>query len=125
MTDTERPETFIFWLAAAARELREQSNARLEHVAAAADEGVHVVRRFEKGDTKTIPRNLDRLIAGYAQVAGVDNPRDIFEMALRMWREYGEPQDGRLTAAQKFDAAIAAGVQRVRSAQARPQRTRS
>jgi hypothetical protein len=73
-----------YWLAAAARELREQADRKQVHVAAGADVDQSTVWRFEHSGT--FPRNVDSLIAAYAEDLSM-SPIEIWAKALEMWRE--------------------------------------
>lgn len=84
-----RPDTLLFWLAQLARHLRNEAGLNLVHIAAAAG-GVDqsTISRFERGESW--PYNFELVVAAYAEETGVEDPREIWELALGMWREHGE-----------------------------------
>lgn len=81
-------QQFAYWLAKAAIEVREGAHATPEHVGAAARLRSETVTRFEK--VENWPRDLDRLMAAYADVAGIDDARTIFDLALDKWYANGD-----------------------------------
>jgi hypothetical protein len=81
-------QQFAYWLAKAATQVREGAHATPEHVGAAARLRSETVTRFEKAENW--PRDLDRLMAAYADVAGIDDARKIFDLALDKWYANGD-----------------------------------
>lgn len=83
-------DTMIYWLARAARELREGAEPprKQVHVAAALSIDQSTVYRFEQGESW--PRQTDAVVAAYAEDLDIDDAREIWELALRMWKEHGE-----------------------------------
>ena len=73
------------WLAAAARQLRENDDRdrKLAHIAASASVDQSTVWRFEHRGT--YPRDLDKLIAAYAHDLDME-PLAIWEHAIELWR---------------------------------------
>jgi hypothetical protein len=96
------PHGMIFWLAHAAREAREAADRKQVHIAAEIDRDQSVITNFEKG--KTQPRELDRIIAGYASDLEIPEYQ-LWERALVMWREN---QTDPLTEAPQTAAELAA-----------------
>jgi hypothetical protein len=86
---TEAPagQRYLYWLAEAAKQLREHAGVRPETVASIMDVGIHRIDRFEKAENW--PRDAERLLAAYAQVVGLDDARDIYQRALDLWYEHG------------------------------------
>lgn len=74
----------IFWLARAAKEIRDQQERKQVHIAAAIDVDQSTVNRFEQGENW--PRDPDLLVRGYAEDLDID-PQDLWAEALKMWRE--------------------------------------
>jgi hypothetical protein len=104
-------QRFLYWLAHAATQARERVDVRAETIASMLDMSVESVRRFETA--KHFPNDPDRMIAAYAAVAGLDDPREIYQQALNLWYAHGSmpllgaKNDGALTAGQKFEREIA------------------
>jgi hypothetical protein len=86
---TEAPagQRYLYWLAEAAKQLREHAGVRPETVASIMDVGIHRIDRFEKAENW--PRDAERLLAAYAQCVGLDDARDIYQRALDLWYEHG------------------------------------
>lgn len=81
-------DTFIYWLAHAAKELREKADRKQVHIAAAMSIDQSSIYRFEQG--RNWPRDPDLVVAAYAEDLDIDDPREIWELALTMWREQGQ-----------------------------------
>jgi hypothetical protein len=91
-TSREVPEApagqrFLYWLAEAAKRLREEAGVRPETVASIMDVGIHRIDRFEKAENW--PRDPDRLMAAYATATGLQDPREIYQRALELWHAHG------------------------------------
>lgn len=85
-------QRFLFWLGEAARQLREEHGLGPSAVSARLGVREATVESFEKA--KNMPRDLEALLAAYAAVCDLDDPRDIVRDALRLWYECGEgPND--------------------------------
>jgi transcriptional regulator with XRE-family HTH domain len=88
---TEPPkagERMLAWLSWAAELIREQAGASQAEVAVAAGlKGTRAIERFEKG--KNWPRDLERIVAAYAEVAGLADTLEPWNVALDLWREHG------------------------------------
>jgi transcriptional regulator with XRE-family HTH domain len=84
-------DTMIHWLAAAAKRLREERRRKQVHIAAALSIDQSSVYRFEAGNNW--PRDPDAMIAAYAEDLDIDDPREIWEMALELWRAEGQAPD--------------------------------
>jgi len=133
-TNTKPGARFMTWLARAAIESREGSGTRLEDIASRARAGIDQIRRFEAA--KSTPREIDRVIAAYAEFAGIADPREIYGRALELWYEHGqaplardEPSGDGLTPGQRFEQAMqprrapkAAPRERARTTSATPKR---
>lgn len=81
-------DTFIYWLARAAKQLREDADRKQVHIAAAMSIDQSSIYRFEQG--RNWPRDPDLVIAAYADDLDLDDPRQIWDLALTMWREQGQ-----------------------------------
>jgi hypothetical protein len=80
-------QRFLYWLAVAATEIRVQAGWSYEDVASLLQIGKEKVTRFEKA--KHWPRDIDRTMAGYAHIGGLEDPRAIYQRALDLWHEHG------------------------------------
>lgn len=81
-------DKLLFWLGEAALRLREEAGLGPSAVAAKLGKREGTVEAFEKG--VNMPRNLEAMLAAYAEVVGLNDSRDIIRDALRLWYEYGE-----------------------------------
>ena len=81
-------DKFLFWLGEAALRLREEAGLGPSAVAAKLGKREGTVEAFEKGIN--MPRNLEAMLAAYAEVTGLSDSRDIIRDALRLWYEHGE-----------------------------------
>lgn len=79
--------TMVYWLARAAKELREAAGRKQVHVAASMSKDQSTVYRFEQGGT--VPRELDLFIAAYADDLEIE-PMQIWARALELWKEDGQ-----------------------------------
>jgi hypothetical protein len=79
----------MYWLRQAAREMREGSERKHVHIGASANADQSTVSRFESGES--MPRDLDKMIAGYADDLDVD-AREIWAAALRLWDASTQPE---------------------------------
>lgn len=109
-------ERFLPYLAIAAKEAREAAGRNVETVAGLVDRRGRTVERFEK--METVPDDPERLMAAYAQVAGLDDPREIYQRALDLWYEHGSMPV--LTAKEKAVSRGETFVQDLQSRRARP-----
>lgn len=109
------PKGMMYFLAHAAREARTEAGRKQVHVAAEIDRDQSVITNFEKG--KTQPRELDRIIAGYASDLEIPEYQ-LWERALTLWRENeGDPLiEAPQTAAELASAPSKPGGRRRRSA---------
>lgn len=73
-----------FWLAAAAKELREAAGRKQVHIAASMNKDQSTVYRFELGEA--VPRELNLFVAAYADDLDI-KAIQIWERALQLWRE--------------------------------------
>jgi len=85
-----------YWLGQTLRHARSQFGITEEQMATSLDVNWRTIRRLETG--LTVGRDIDRAVAGYAYVVGVD-ARDLWADALARWVEDGsvpqfEPMTG-------------------------------
>ena len=80
--------TMLYWLARAAKELREEAGRMQVHIAATMSIDQSSIYRFEQG--RAWPRQTDLMIAAYAEDLDVADARDIWRRALDMWEAQGQ-----------------------------------
>lgn len=83
-------ERFLYWLARAAKQTRENAGIDPLRIALLANlRSDATIKRFEQG--KHWPVDPETLIAAYAHATGLDDPRAIFYLAMDLWYEAGKP----------------------------------
>jgi hypothetical protein len=75
--------TMMYWLATAAKRLRETAGRKQVHVAATMNKDQSTVYRFEQ--RRTVPQELDLFVAAYADDLNI-SPIEIWDQALELWR---------------------------------------
>jgi hypothetical protein len=85
-------EHMLHWVARAAKRLRERAGRKQVHVAAALDRDQSTIYRFEQnglpdGPFFGWPGETDAYLAAYAEDLGIADVKDIWALALEMWRE--------------------------------------
>jgi hypothetical protein len=82
--------TMLYWMASTCRQLR--GDTALEVVAARAGASVGALRAFERANSWPQAHRLDRVIAAYADIAGIDgaDAREVWRRALALWEVHGE-----------------------------------
>lgn len=85
-------EHMLHWLARAAKRLREHAGRKQVHIAAALDRDQSTIYRFEQngmpdGPFFGWPGETDAYIAAYADDLGIQDPKEIWKLALEMWAE--------------------------------------
>jgi hypothetical protein len=115
-TNTNPPPNgrrFLYWIAEAALAVRAEAHASPERVADLIGVGSPTVKRFEKA--QNWPADPDRVMAAYAEVGGLEDPREIYQRALDLWHKHGskpllsaKDDDGALTPGQRFEQEISA-----------------
>lgn len=94
------PRTMRYWLARTLRETRETAGLERNTVANLAGVDGATISRFENGHTW--PQQIDRIVAAYALLCGVDDGRDLWARALTAYRTNGgAPLLGDLNPAQR------------------------
>lgn len=73
------------WLSRAMAETRAQHGLELIDIAYHARVKEGTVARWE--NAQNWPRELDAALAAYAKAAGLSGSRDVWELALQLWRE--------------------------------------
>lgn len=119
-TDASAPGTRMsYWIATALETVRENIGISEDEMATSLGVNWRTIRRLETGGS--MGRDIDRFVAGYAHVAGIEDGRDIWEDALARWRKHGNaPQFEAVSGpAAAFADAIRAEVQRQKGAQSR------
>lgn len=79
-------DTMLYWLARAAKQLREAADLKQVRIGAAINRDQSAVYRFEQA--AAWPRDADLLVAGYAEELAF-SPVEIWEEALRLWKADG------------------------------------
>lgn len=79
--------SMLFWLARAAKELREAADRKQVHIAASIDKDQSTIYRFEQA--RAWPRQADLIVAGYADDLDIDDARTIWRRALELWEAEG------------------------------------
>lgn len=77
-------DSMVYWLAKAAKELREAKGRLQVHVGASASRDQSTIWRFEQG--AKWPRDPDRIVAAYAEDLRV-HPSEIWSRAVQLWSE--------------------------------------
>lgn len=81
----------IYWLAQALQQLRRQADPNVKQVEIAALAGVDqsTIWRLEE-EASGWPRQVELIVAAYAEECGVDDPRDVWALAIDLWRAHGD-----------------------------------
>lgn len=93
----------LFWLTRAARDARIAAGRLQVHVAASANVNQSTIDRFEKGGAW--PRDTDRFVNAYADDLDIE-PVQLWDEALRLWREHLADRDGAATIASEGQRAV-------------------
>ena len=80
----------LHWLLIAARELREAQDRKPPDVGFWLGDASGVYR-FEQG--KGWPRDPDRMVNAYAKECNIEDARELWALALELWRAHGEAPD--------------------------------
>jgi transcriptional regulator with XRE-family HTH domain len=99
----DRPpgQRFEYWLGATARRLREEAGLSLEDMASRVHASKEKLDRFEKGRTR--PHNESEVVAGYAEVCGIADARDVYALALDDWNAHGQAPAAAAIARRRFE----------------------
>lgn len=87
MISADRKRTLDYWLGLTVREKRVAQDVRTSEIAGRMRCGDVTVRNFENG--KTRPRGVDQFLAAYAELLGVHDPLEFYDLALERWRADG------------------------------------
>lgn len=97
-TSTPRPEgeepvasQLAYWIATVLNDAREKAHVKEEEAATTLGVVVRTIRRLENrdGEAPTLGRDINRYVAAYAWLLGMDDGRDLWERALKRWRSHG------------------------------------
>lgn len=78
-----------YWLADALRATREAAKVSRNAIAKRLDVDPSTVFRLEKGAGLT--RDVERYVAAYAELCGVEDGRQLWRDALNRWMDHGAP----------------------------------
>jgi hypothetical protein len=113
--------SMLYWLAQAAAQARTYAGRKQVHVAASLDKDQSTITRFEQGERW--PRNADEVVGAYADDLDVD-PIQLWEEALRLWKDHRAATAPEVAAAVEEEAARHS-ARRARSAASTPPSRRS
>lgn len=74
------------WLGIAAGELRRRAGRKQVHVAAAANLDQSTIWRFEHGENKGFPSNVDSIVDAYASDLDLD-AAEVWALGVELWRQ--------------------------------------
>lgn len=104
----------LYWLGKTARTVRLDSRAKMREISALAHLDKSSLYRFEAG--RTWPEHVERVIAAYADAAGID-ARKVWLTAVELWLRYGaEPVLSRQGHLVQGDAEVPAAALRAMEA---------
>jgi transcriptional regulator with XRE-family HTH domain len=96
----EDGRTMRYWLSCTLKEVRERAGQKPKTVAELAGVDASTISRFE--NNQAWPQKIDRMVAAYAMLSGVDDGRDLWHEAVERFRaQGGAPVLGELSSAQK------------------------
>jgi hypothetical protein len=77
-----------YWIGDTLRAAREEGGVPLPMIAGVLDVHPRTVERIEDaGDARGYGADMDRVVAAYALVLGIEDSRDLWERAIQRWRE--------------------------------------
>ena len=82
-----------YWIAATLVRAREEAGIHERQMAEIMGVDPSTIRRWETGDSFGRRTELDRAIAGYAYVLGLEDARELWDAALTAWYEHGSPPE--------------------------------
>lgn len=91
MVELDRTDRMAFWVGQVARRYRESAGVKRSQIAGAMAIDQSTVTRFETSGR--FSSNIDEILLTYAELTGVEDPRDIWAAAVASW-----PSEGSLTA---------------------------
>lgn len=106
MISADRTRRFDYWLGLIVREAREAQDVRMSEIAGRMRCAETTVRNFENGRTR--PQEVDQFLAAYAELLGVDDPLEFYEVALERWRTHGTAPRVESSAESPMDRAVGA-----------------
>lgn len=84
-TETEPGRTFVYWLAQACKSARTEGGLTQKDIPAVQSR----VSRFEI--KAKWPESPEDLVQAYAQALGIRDSRMLWDLALELWLEHGQP----------------------------------
>ena len=78
-----------YWIGDVLQEEREAAGVTTAQVATALDVDERTIKRLELG--QTMGRDIDRTVAAYAYLIGIEDGRDLWREALERWSRDGSP----------------------------------
>ena len=78
-----------YWIATTLHDERERVGVSEDDMARTIGVNWRTIRRLEEGHG--MGRDIDRFVAGYAYLLGVEDARELWGIALRRWQESGSP----------------------------------
>jgi hypothetical protein len=79
---------FSYWLGQRCKRTRELHGLSLEAVAGHVGMSKESIDKFEKGRAR--PQQEDGVVAGYGELVGLEDARDLYAEALRDWYDHGD-----------------------------------
>jgi len=120
---SDHDRSMRYWLSRILREARERAHIRRQEIAIVAGLDASTISRFE--NATSWPQQLDRLVAAYAQLCGIEDGRELWTQALRSWQTRGSPPTlGQLTPAQQYVLLALQSTQQQPATAPQPRRTR-
>jgi len=101
-----------YWISETLRSARENARIRPDDLARILNVNPKTIERLERDES--FDRHIDRYLAGYAYAIGLEDARQLWEMALQRWYKHGaapefKPPEG---PAEAFARAIRETAQR-------------
>lgn len=87
--DDDAGRKMSYWLALVLHDRRKEKGISPAKLAALADVDQSTITRFEQG--QSLPPEVDRYVAAYAQLLGIEDSRELWLLALEKWRREGAP----------------------------------
>lgn len=96
---------FSYWLSVTCQKARENVEKSPAAISAISGLDPSTIYKFE--DKGTWPRQPDDLVAAYAKAAGIEDARELWDMALRMWHRHGQAprlmEDGKVAVTRELE----------------------
>ena len=78
-----------YWIVHVLKRERQAYGFEPEDVARILHVHPRTIQRLEDGETHTLGPEIDRVIAAYGYLLGLDDSRELWYMALDAWKRYG------------------------------------